>query len=318
VSSCPKWKNQICDPTGASVNPCTLLSFLKFILGGDWNAKHTNWGSRITAPKGRNFLQSITNYNCSYLSTGEPTYWPSDPNKTQDPLDFFVFKSTATNYIQIAANWDLSSDHTPIITTLSTHILCKPKAPRLITSKTDWNAFRIHTVERIKLNIKLKQPDNIDEAVHSHTCLIKEAAWKSTPLTPPGNEPTNSTPLYIRKLVTEKRRARNRWQRSRNPLDKREYNQLTRHLRAAIQESRNATFGTYTSTVYQKTINPSGKPLNSLKDQLFTSHQSCRKTGTGVQQIRKKWQPSLHTSPTYSPHRIQTPTAILRILSKHT
>jgi len=92
----------------------------KFIVGGDWNAKHTNWGSRIVTPKGKNLLHSITNCNCSYLSTGEPSYWPPDPKKkTPDLLDFFAHKSIASNYMQIAANWDLISDHTPIITTLS-------------------------------------------------------------------------------------------------------------------------------------------------------------------------------------------------------
>jgi hypothetical protein len=101
----------------------------KLIVGGDWNAKHTNWESRIITPKGRNLLQSITNYNYSYLSTGELTYWPSDPNRMPDLLDFFLFKNIATHYIQIAANWDLSSDHTPIITTHSTHVLCMPKHP---------------------------------------------------------------------------------------------------------------------------------------------------------------------------------------------
>ena len=96
---------------------CITLE-IKFIAGCDWNAKHTNWGSHIITPKGKNLLQSITNCNCSYLSTGEPTYWPSDPNKTPELLDFFVYKIIATNYTKIAANWDLSSDHTPIITTL--------------------------------------------------------------------------------------------------------------------------------------------------------------------------------------------------------
>ena len=37
----------------------------KFIAGGDWNAKHTNWGSRLTTLKGINLLQSITNFNCT-------------------------------------------------------------------------------------------------------------------------------------------------------------------------------------------------------------------------------------------------------------
>ena len=40
----------------------------KFIVRGDWNAKHTNWGSRLIIPKGRNLLQSITNHNCSYVN----------------------------------------------------------------------------------------------------------------------------------------------------------------------------------------------------------------------------------------------------------
>ena len=41
---------------------------LRFIAGGDWNAKHTDWVSRLTTPKGRNLLQSITHHDCSYLS----------------------------------------------------------------------------------------------------------------------------------------------------------------------------------------------------------------------------------------------------------
>jgi hypothetical protein len=151
----------------------------KFIAGGDWNAKHTNWGSRLTTPKGRNKLQSTTNCNCSYISTGEPTYWPSDQNKTPDLLDFFIYKNIAMNCIQIETNWDLPSDHTPIIATLSTHTIHKPKTTRLTSPKTDWNAFRTHIDASIKLSIKLKQPDDIDEAVNYITCLIQEAARRS-------------------------------------------------------------------------------------------------------------------------------------------
>jgi hypothetical protein len=45
--------------------------------------------------------------------------------------------------------------------------------------------------------------------------------------------------------VTEKRRVRNRWQYSRNPIDKTVYNALTRRLRTALQSIRNATFESY-------------------------------------------------------------------------
>ena len=221
----------------------------KFIAGGDWNAKHTNWGFRLTIPKGRNLLQSITNCNCSYISTGEPTYWPSDPNKRPDLLDFFIYKSIAKNCIQIEPNWDISSDHTPIIAKLSTHTIHKPETPRLTSPKTDWNAFRTHIDASIKFNNKLKQPDDIDEAVNYITCLIQEAAWRSTPPEIPGKDPISLTPPHIRAIVTEKRRARNRWQRNCNPIDKRVYNQLTRQLKAALQDTRNATFETYINTL---------------------------------------------------------------------
>ena len=72
--------------------------------------------------------------------------------------------------------------------------------------------------------------------------MLQEASWKSTPPTPSGNDVNSPTPIYIHELVTEKRRARNRWQRSRNAIDKREYNTLARRLKVVLQDVRNATF----------------------------------------------------------------------------
>lgn len=221
----------------------------KFIIGGDWNAKHTDWGSRLITPKGRNLLTAIANSNCSHLSTGEPTYWPTDPNRLPDLLDFFILKGIALNYINIESNLDLSSDHTPIIATLSTHIINQPKTPKLTSPKTDWLSFRSRIHENLNLNINLKQPDDIDDAVNYLTTVIQEAAWKSTPPEVPQREVTSNTPLYIRELVTEKRRARSRWQRNRNPNNKNEFNRLTRQLRTALQDIRNATFESYITTL---------------------------------------------------------------------
>jgi hypothetical protein len=46
----------------------------QFIAAGDWNAKHTTWGLRLTTAKGRNLLNAMANLNITHLSTGEPTY----------------------------------------------------------------------------------------------------------------------------------------------------------------------------------------------------------------------------------------------------
>jgi hypothetical protein len=56
----------------------------RFLVAGDWNTKHTAWGSRLITPKGRNLLNVIQQNKLNYMSTGEPTYWPTDLNKTQD------------------------------------------------------------------------------------------------------------------------------------------------------------------------------------------------------------------------------------------
>jgi hypothetical protein len=44
------------------------------------------------------------------------TYWPSDTIKIPDFLDCFVTKGISTTYAAIQASYDLTSDHTPVIT----------------------------------------------------------------------------------------------------------------------------------------------------------------------------------------------------------
>jgi hypothetical protein len=104
----------------------------KYLTGGDWNAKHSQWGARLITSKGRNLLEAMNRQNCNYLSMGEPTYWPSDYNKLPDLLDFFIYKGITTNDIQIESNHELSSDHTSVIATLSTHVIYKPKILTLL------------------------------------------------------------------------------------------------------------------------------------------------------------------------------------------
>ena len=60
----------------------------KFIAGGDFNSKHLYWGSRLINPKGRNLYKEISSKGYNTLSTRKPTYWPSDPNRLPDLLDF--------------------------------------------------------------------------------------------------------------------------------------------------------------------------------------------------------------------------------------
>jgi len=71
----------------------------RFIAAGDYNAKHTHWGSRLVTPKGRQIYNAIIkpNNKLDYVSPGNPTYWPTDPRKVPDLIEFAVTKNIPRN-----------------------------------------------------------------------------------------------------------------------------------------------------------------------------------------------------------------------------
>jgi hypothetical protein len=117
-------------------------------------------------------------------------------------------------------------------------------APRLYTKQTNWGKYQEYINQNTKLNIRLKEQDEIEAAIHDFTTLLQKASWNATPSH--YQKPTdNNLPLRIKVLVLEKRRAHRVWQRTRNPYDKRHLNRLTRRLHATIQHLKNATFTYY-------------------------------------------------------------------------
>ena len=129
-------------PPRFKLKPAQFTSFFKFlgacfVVGGDFNCKHTLWGSRLITNKGRELAAVIEKENYSVLSTGYPTYWPTYPQKTPDLLDFFVTFGFSSSYADIVSSYDLSSDHTPIIATISKSITTTKRPPRLHNSRTN-------------------------------------------------------------------------------------------------------------------------------------------------------------------------------------
>ena len=113
----------------------------KFIAGGDYNSKHTPWGFYLTITKGRELSKAIQEKNYSFLSTGTPTYWPTDRNKIPDLLDFFAANAISSTYTDIQSSYVLTSDHSPIIATLSTSVIVRKLTPRLQNSKINCDTY---------------------------------------------------------------------------------------------------------------------------------------------------------------------------------
>lgn len=225
------------------------LDFLKslgtrFIAGGDFNAKNKHWGSRLTTVKGKELLAAIQEYDCVCLSTGKPTYWPTDPDKVPDLLDFFISRKISTNYINLEECLDLSSDHSSIMLTLSENIIKKKLSPTLTNKTTNWEHFQTQLSNKIQLKTPIKNKKQLDMETEKLIIDIQQAAWNSTTIVQT-KTPCNNYPKIIKELVTEKRKARKKWQQTRTPTDKNRLNNLTQKLRRKIQQIKNESISSY-------------------------------------------------------------------------
>lgn len=126
-------------------------------------------------------MKTINQANLSYLSTGEPTFWPIDKNKIPDLLDFCIVKGIAQPYLNAKSCLDLFSDHSPVLISYSIHCHKIEKPLFLPNQKTDWDKFKNTLAEELNLNLPLKTERDIDDAVEHMTSLIQEACWSATP-----------------------------------------------------------------------------------------------------------------------------------------
>jgi hypothetical protein len=139
----------------------------RFIAGGDYNAKHTDWGSRLISFKGCELFKTMESMNLKYLSTGEPTYWPSDSNKLPDLVDFGVAKSCFI--FRSFPDLDYTAD-----------AVNHENEPILSYRHTNWDDFRYLVNKTLTLNIPLKTEEDIEAAAKFFNDTIQWAGWNAT------------------------------------------------------------------------------------------------------------------------------------------
>lgn len=108
------------------------------------NAKHNDWGSRLTMTKSNELRKAVGQKKCNYHSTGKPTHWPTDPNKIPDLLDLFISRKVSPNFI----------DHSAVILILSETVIKRATRPTLTNKITDWKSLRISKQDQSKYMFK--------------------------------------------------------------------------------------------------------------------------------------------------------------------
>jgi retron-type reverse transcriptase len=207
----------------------------KFLLGGDLNAKNQYWGSRTSNPKGRNLYQTAQNENLTIITPNSPTYWPSSPSRRPDLLDIFLSRGLSTLDMYCESIADLSSDHSPVLLTVSTIPLERIKPPNLTSGIMDWDSFRQIVTENIDLSVRLQSSSDLENAVEVFVRTVQQAAWTSCKPHPVNKHATRDFPLQIRILIQERRRARRLWQQSRLPSQRQIFNNINNRLKREIR-----------------------------------------------------------------------------------
>ena len=130
-------------------------------------------GQQTCHSKRQNLLKSITTNNLNCLTTYELTYWPTDTNKIPDLLDFFVTKNISPRYVQINSSAELSSNHSPVIATVSSAIIENPPNGLIHNQLTNWQLFREVFNHSTSASISLKTKDDIETATeYLNTSII--------------------------------------------------------------------------------------------------------------------------------------------------
>jgi hypothetical protein len=84
---------------------CTLDQ--RFLAGGDYNSKKHLMGLNTNCYRRQRTCKSLQDNNYSYVSSGTPTHWPTDPAKIPDLLDFLVIKGISLAYMDIVPSFKL-------------------------------------------------------------------------------------------------------------------------------------------------------------------------------------------------------------------
>jgi hypothetical protein len=128
-------------------------------------------------------------------------------------IDFYISKKVPMHYRKIEDSYDLDSDHSPIIMTLSDKINKKEANPMLTNKFADLESFQSELNKKIQLNVPLRTTQQLDIETERIVDLIEEVAWNNTPQIKK-KVIGNSYPLEIRKLIEQKRKARRTWQKN--------------------------------------------------------------------------------------------------------
>ncbi|KAJ8915949.1 hypothetical protein NQ315_016625 [Exocentrus adspersus] len=213
---------------------------------GDFNAKALDWNCLTQNNSGAVLKRFLANNNDVHaVGPEEPTY-DGQGRSRPDVLDIALLKAIPLQ-AQLEVVYEGSSDHSPILLTVGEPT---PPGGTVTKRRTNWVQFRAEMQRNTALP-RIETVDELEAAVMTLETDIHTAEARSTTETVEifRQDYVGELPHATKLLIRERRSARRRSIRTGDPVDRNALNQLSRRVRAALDEHFNERWRKHTEEI---------------------------------------------------------------------
>ena len=172
-----------------------------YILG-DWNANHTLFGYTTTNPVGTALVSLIRDGTLQHLGPHFPTYTGMHRNTTPDLV---LTNNRVTTYTHLTQGDITTSDHLPIIATISTNPILIPITPRERQTHANWEGFKDALSDTTTPDLDGKPVAEIDTQLQQWYTDIQNARRDHIPTTTYRTQPHYTETPQLRLLKIQYR-----------------------------------------------------------------------------------------------------------------
>lgn len=271
-----------------------------FMLLGDFNAHNMLWGSNHIDNRGAKIEKVIEDHQLNLLNSGVPTHF-SFGYKTTSAIDLTLVSPILDIYFDWNIDDDLhSSDHYPIIITVSNDQMKKDRKRKWIIKKANWEMYKE------ELEIKNINFTNVNEHESYIRNTIIDAATKSIPRS--GRKPLKKVVPWwnneINELIKLRKINLRKYQETLNIRYYREFIIAKYQSRKLVRELKKETWkqfvqtiniNTSSSKVYSKIRQIAGKYKNNNITTLLANGDLITNTQVICQELAESFAKSSST-----------------------
>jgi Endonuclease-reverse transcriptase len=255
------------------------------IMAGDFNLHHPLWNAwdyDVHDAQGDELIEMMADAGLKLLlPAGTITYSPTGSSRRGTAIDLVWGTDVAENAVikcQIAENYDHTSDHLPIETTLdfASQQLLGPDGSTELPfnyANTDWNSleYKIATYlpEIISTDPGITTPDMIDKFASDITDSISHAVSETTPC----KKECQSSKRWWNDDLTQLRRETNRlrkvYRRTRNVMSGLEWRNEANEYKSQIKIAKQKTWREFVEEADERTIWTVKKYIDSTPTQAY-------------------------------------------------